>query len=132
MSAVSIGDDAFAIFEDFRRDESVDMCGFIVKLAQDGMVAEIPIDATCSDPVDFFRALADQWRGWEGAIEWHSLEGDLTLSAETDRCGHVVIRVEIGPAFREHAWSARVFARVDAGQLDRLHRQAQIFFDRLV
>lgn len=132
MNTFPLGDDAVAVFEDFRRDESVDMCGFIVKLAQDGIVAEIPIDATFSDPVDFFRDLADQWRGWEGSIEWRSLEGDLALSAETDRCGHVVIRVEIGPVFREHAWSARVFARVDAGQLDRLHRQARIFFDRLV
>lgn len=132
MNTFPLGHDAVAVFEDFRRDESVEMHGFIVKLAQDGMVAEIAIDATYADPVDFFRALADQWRGWEGAIEWHSLEGDLTLSAETDRCGHLVIRVEIGPTFREYAWSACVFVRVDAGGLDRLHRQARIFFDHQV
>ena len=130
MNTLSLGHDAAAVFEDFRRDESVDMCGFIVKLSQDGMAAGIAIDATCSDPVDFFRTLAEQWRGWDGAIEWCSMEGDLTLAAETDRCGHVVIRVGIGPAFREHAWSAHVFARMDAGQLEPLRRQAEAFFNR--
>ncbi|GAA1089414.1 DUF6228 family protein [Nocardiopsis composta] len=37
----------------------------------------------------FLSSLAEDFRGWEGARTWHSLEYDLTLSAEHRSGGHV-------------------------------------------
>jgi hypothetical protein len=37
----------------------------------------------------FLSSLVEDFRGWEGARTWHSLEYDLTLSAEHHSGGHV-------------------------------------------
>ena len=68
---------------------------------------------------ELFEDLAANWRGWLGRKEWRSLEGELRLTAECDRLGHVWITTELGQG-SPAAWTATLVVLVEAGQLDGL------------
>jgi hypothetical protein len=74
----------------------------------------------------FWRDLAENWRGWEGTPSWQSLEGDLELSATSDRLGHVAleVRLEEGAPF---PWQVHGKISLDAGQLHRIAAAARTF-----
>ena len=75
---------------------------------------------------DLFDEMAAQWRGWPGRKTWGSLEGELHLSAEADRTGHVTVTASL----REGApsgWSVELVLVLEAGQLEQLARQARGF-----
>jgi hypothetical protein len=75
---------------------------------------------------ELFTQMASDWRGWRGAKTWSSLEGELRMSAEADRTGHVSISVEL----REGApaiWTVVLELLVEAGQLESLARDARAF-----
>jgi hypothetical protein len=74
----------------------------------------------------FWRDLAENWRGWEGTRSWQSLEGDLELSATSDRLGHVAleVRLEEGAPF---PWRVHGKLSLDAGQLHRIAAAALTF-----
>lgn len=61
--------------------------------------------------VDFFRAMAEAWRGWEGEQAWSSLESDLVLTAKHD--GHVQLHIQIRDSSE---WSADAELVIDAGE----------------
>src|SRR5437870_1844415 len=42
---------------------------------------------------EFFRDLAQSWRGWSGEKSHESLEGHLAVSCTSDRAGHITVRV---------------------------------------
>ena len=73
-----------------------------------------------------WRDLAENWRGWEGTRSWQSLEGDLELSATSDRLGHVAleVRLEEGAPF---PWRVHGKLSLDAGQLHRIAAAARTF-----
>ncbi len=74
----------------------------------------------------YFGQLAQQWRGWEGAVEWG---GEcLTLGATHDGLGHVTVTVVLhGEADRDFdRWEFRGFVKVDAGSLDAIARDAAV------
>ena len=58
-------------------------------LALDGVRAEARVWLSDLDtPLNaFFRDMADNWRGWEGAKEWGTYEGGLRLSCSSDGWG---------------------------------------------
>lgn len=75
---------------------------------------------------DFFAGLAVDWRGWTGNRTWTSLEGELTLTAESDRTGHVYLRVHLqdgAPA----RWEVEAELVLEAGQLERIASEARAF-----
>ena len=55
----------------------------------------------------YFEDLSDSWRGWEGAREWASVEGDLRIHAESDPLGHCYLSFDVqgGP---DPSWRASV------------------------
>ena len=68
-----------------------------------------------------FQGFADDWRGWEGVRAWRSLEGELTISATSDKTGHVYLDVRL----REGApalWTLDAQLVLEAGMLDDLAR----------
>lgn len=73
-----------------------------------------------------FAEMAAQWRGWSEAKSWQSLEGELRLSAESDRTGHICLTVTLcegAPA----VWSVVAEITLEAGQLDIVARRALTF-----
>jgi hypothetical protein len=75
---------------------------------------------------DFFSRLAADWRGWTGLREWSSLENDLTLSAENQRGGGIVLRVRLHHGAPPY-WELDFGLGLESGQLDRLAAEAREF-----
>ena len=77
--------------------------------------------------VEYFEALAENWRGWSGERRWKSLEGDVELIAMHDGLGTITQRANLRrEAFGQHRWSAGAELLLDAGGLDNLARQARL------
>lgn len=79
------------------------------------------------DLVALFDELAGEWRGWDGAKEWESLEGELKLSCTTDGKGHVDIAIVVKESHYPESWQVDAIALVEAGQLEDLARAAREF-----
>lgn len=62
----------------------------------------------------FFTSLADQWRGWQGAQVFESIEGDLRIEATHD--GHVNLRVLLWESTVPYGWRMETRVRLDAGE----------------
>src|SRR5215208_2323956 len=80
----------------------------------------------CDHLDQFWRELAENWRGWEGTRSWQSLEGDLELSATSDRVGHVTLEVRLdrGAPFQ---WRVYGIISLEAGLLDSFAAAARTF-----
>jgi hypothetical protein len=100
---------------------------FLAEVRHAGLHATARVGSYLSGGLgDFFSGLAADWTGWAGAREWGSLEGELTLRAESDRTGHVYLRVRLrrgAPA----EWEVEVALVLEAGQLGRLAAGARAF-----
>lgn len=75
-----------------------------------------------------FQEMAAASRGWEGDKVWRSLEGELRLVCTRDGLGHIKIAVELRTDWKSD-WRAERVLVVEAGQLDRLARDAVEFLD---
>ena len=71
------------------------------------------------------RSSANAWRGWPGEMEWHSLEGELSVVWSHDGLGHVSFAVTLRRLRTD--WATTAVITVEAGQLDRIATQAQNF-----
>ncbi len=123
---VSLNRDGISVlFNDAQRDVSGLLESFVVSLEATGLSASVRVDYPSYGPslVRFFSDLADHWRGWEGEITWHSLEGELDLAAVSDVLGYITITVRVHPPTYPVSWTAGASVLVEAGQLERLHRQ---------
>jgi hypothetical protein len=80
----------------------------------------------CDGLDGFWRELARDWRGWEGTRSWRSLEGDLELSATSDRLGHVELEVRLDEGF-PFQWRVCGMIALEVGQLDGIAAAAQTF-----
>lgn len=72
-----------------------------------------------------FAEAAREWRGWNGAKVWESIEGELRLELSMDRLGHVTlaVRMRSEPAGPDE-WQLEADIGLEAGQLDRIAREA--------
>ena len=77
-----------------------------------------------------FRAAAADWRGWNGERCWKSVDGELAVSLEADGLGHVTVSVSLGDELgdRPDPWCLQTTLTLEAGQLDRVARDAETFF----
>jgi hypothetical protein len=102
--------------------------GLIAEFDASGLrsATEVYLHGGCDHLDQFWRDLAENWRGWKGTRCWRSLEGDLELSATSDRLGHVAldVRLEEGAPFQ---WRVHGNISLDAGQLDRIAAAARTF-----
>jgi hypothetical protein len=105
--------------------------GLIAELDAPGLssATQVYLLGGCDHLDRFWRDLAENWRGWKGTRSWHSLEGDLHLSATSDRLGHVALEVclEKDAPFQ---WRVHGKMSLDAGQLDRIAVAARTFCAR--
>ena len=87
---------------------------------------EVYLLGGCDGLGEFWRELAEDWRGWRGVRSWGSLEGDLQLSATSDRLGHVPVEVRLreGAPYR---WQMNGILELEAGRLEHIAKEAQAF-----
>lgn len=71
-----------------------------------------------ADLADFFAQMELDWRGWNGARSWRSLEGDLNIEARYE-FRHVQLRVTLrayGPGWGNDGWTASANLTIDPGE----------------
>ena len=76
---------------------------------------------------EFFAGMARDWKGWSGERSWASFETELSLTATSDRTGHVSLVTELRGGAYPNGWTARATMVLEAGQLDRLAAEAAAF-----
>ena len=100
---------------------------FIAELRGLNLAAQTRVGTYMSTGLgEMFAEMANHWRGWKGKKSWESLEGELHLTAEADRSGHITLTVELrdgAPA----VWTVVLFLIIEAGQLSALAREALAF-----
>ncbi|MGW1376986.1 DUF6228 family protein [Streptomyces sp. NPDC002446] len=81
----------------------------------------------------FLSSLAEDFRGWEGARTWRSLEHDLTLSAEHRPGGYVHLTWGIHDRPPSEEWRFETTTVHAAGEdMRNLAAEIQMFFTRAV
>lgn len=134
MDAATIGNERGVLrFGDVRRasDGAAEYVTAVLEVG--GLNARVEVVANYAqgfdDLVEFFRQLAQDWRGWAGERVWESVEGELSIAAA--HRGHVELDVRLreGPHRR---WSARSTLLIEPGEeLTRGARDlAGLFADR--
>jgi Family of unknown function (DUF6228)/DinB superfamily len=77
----------------------------------------------------FFRELADDWKGNNPASQWESIEHDMTLEAQRDSLGHVLLKFHVRESYQPDAWTAQVIIQLDAGEeMSKLARDVEHLF----
>ena len=73
--------------------------------------------------VEVFKAMAENWKGWDGEMRWASLEGEFGLVATSSTLGHVTLQL----SFREHSgpnhWSADIKLTLEPMQVEQAHKR---------
>ncbi|MFD8144038.1 DUF6228 family protein [Streptomyces sp. NPDC059708] len=94
------------LFEETARPYADDpTLDFLVKARGRWVSVETLVRTWDGDGLDaFLSSLAEDFRGWEGARTWRSLERDLTLSAEHHTGGHVHLTWGIHDRPPSEAW----------------------------
>lgn len=82
---------------------------------------------TPHDLAGFFEDLAANWRGWEGAKSWASIEEDFALSCKSDSLGHVAMEVTLKSGLYEDDWRVKAVIYMDAGQLEAIASNVRRF-----
>jgi len=79
-------------------------------------------------PLELFKSMERDWKGWEGEKSWGSLEGEFELSAVSDGTGHITLTTILH--FGHYPPSSRLETElvIESGQLDYLAKNAGEFF----
>lgn len=94
---------------------------FAAALASNGFSGRVFVSTYCAVPPSaLFDGMAHDWRGWEGKKEWSALEDELTLTATSDRLGHISLVVAMGDYCSPADWRLLATLHLEAGQLDEL------------
>jgi hypothetical protein len=82
----------------------------------------------CEFLVNLFEFIAKEWKGWDGAQEWASIEGEFGISATCDNLGHVMLTITIKEFDGPEVWSSQVSLGLDAGQTENIAKKVGQFF----
>ena len=78
--------------------------------------------------VNLFKFIAKEWKGWDGAQESASIEGEFGISATCDSLGHVMLAITIKETDGQEVWNASVSLGLDSGQTEKFAKQVEQFF----
>jgi hypothetical protein len=90
-----IGNDdaALTLLTSTAHGEHSERWGLVAAVRLDGVEASTYVwlgpDGVQKPLKDYFRAMAESWAGWDGAMNWQAYEGGLSISSHNDRRGHI-------------------------------------------
>jgi hypothetical protein len=82
----------------------------------------------CEFLVQLFEFIAKQWKGWDGAQKWASIEGEFGISATCDNLGHVMLIITIREYDGPEDWCSEVKLAIDSGETERVAKKVGQFF----
>jgi len=99
----------------------------LVTISKGGLIAKAQVYKDMNTGLDtYFEDLANNWRGWNGTKKWTAFEGELEISASTDKTGHVTFDIELCEGMPA-IWKVIIHFAVDAGTLEKLAEDARSF-----
>ena len=105
----------------------LDSSFFLATLRSRGVIGTARVGSFMANGLaDFFAYMAEHWRGWDGIRTWGSLEGELKMTARSDRLGHVFLDVTLREGAPEK-WTLRASLVLEAGMLDQVAKRAREF-----
>jgi hypothetical protein len=75
-----------------------------------------------------FEFISENWRGWEGERQWSSLEGEFSLTASSDKLGHIRLVFCLAPNVLEFGWKLKGEIELEAGGLEKLANDMTSFW----
>ena len=115
---------------EFARPSENGWCSFLLTLEGYGLTASVEVydhislsivpEPSLGDRTGTFgltrlvARTAEEYTGWEGEKRWESMEGQLVISAVSERTGYATFTVEI-----TEGWRAAIILRLDAEQRKR-------------
>ena len=82
----------------------------------------------CPLLVELFQSVAKEWKGWSGQKEWKSIEGEFSLSATSDKLGHVLLYICSNEFDGTEMWELKVQLALDASQTENIAKRISEFF----
>jgi hypothetical protein len=64
----------------------------------------------------FLAEIANDWKGVEPHRRWESIEHELSIDADRDSLGNVVLTIRLRESYRLDAWEVKSTFRLDAGE----------------
>ena len=126
VSIQSVRDSARLTFSD------VQGSSFTASLVSSHFSGRVVVSTYCSgSPSPLFEEMAREWRGWENAKTWAALEDELTLTATSDRIGHVTLLVIMRNYIDAANWRLEATLHLEAGQLTGLAQEVNGVFSEL-
>jgi hypothetical protein len=120
-------------FDRLPDDPEAALSSFKVRITDVGLSAELEVWAGYHSPTPtpLFEAMAAQWAGWAGELEWSSLERECLIRCTHDRFGHVGVTVTLVKGIVPEQWRVTGTVYTEAGQLEHLANAAKQFFGRI-
>jgi hypothetical protein len=75
---------------------------------------------------EWFRNMADDWKGWKDEKKWGDLESRVLLSTTTDSTGHIKMKVTL--TGQDYDSELRVNLMFEAGQLEGMAHDVALLF----
>jgi len=115
------------VFSDFVPEDSSSLSeSFLVTIKSHEIRAETRASSYRSVSLaEYFRDIAENWRGWNGRKHWATLEGELEFTATSDKTGHVRLGFSLRPPYTGFHWEVRGALELEAGQLDAIAEEVQ-------
>ncbi|UCG61817.1 MAG: hypothetical protein JSV52_00580 [Candidatus Zixiibacteriota bacterium] len=82
----------------------------------------------CQQLSEYFRDLADHWKGWDGSKRWQAGEGEFSIDSAMSKQGHVFVRITVNVYGSPSDWIAMAELDIESSQLDHIARAASRFF----
>lgn len=104
------------LLRDPMRPDADDLIWYVAEVKDDGLEAQVKVISCGGDDLPgFLRELTEDFRGWDGARHWRSLESQLRIEAVHDGRGHVTMLFRLRDRPYGDSWDLAVPFTVEAG-----------------
>ncbi|TWI46328.1 hypothetical protein IQ22_04479 [Pseudomonas duriflava] len=84
----------------------------------------------CNLLVDLFAYMAKEWKGWDGEINWASIEQELSITCTSDKKGHIAVKLMFSQYEGAEPWEAQVVLNLESGVMEKASKDIKAFFHR--
>lgn len=82
----------------------------------------------CELLVDLFLYMAKEWKGWDGEINWVSIEQELSVTCTSDQKGHIAVKLKFSQYEGAEPWEAQVILNLESGLMEKASKDINKFF----
>ena len=81
----------------------------------------------CNLLVDLFSYMAKELKGWDGEINWASIEQELPITCTSDQKGHIAVKLKLSKYEDAEPWEAQVVLNLESGVMEKHQKMLKHF-----